>query len=75
MSLFIQSQFKKLGGVIRDGFVVSHVQPDEKVVVKGYHQGKDASVSAAKVAVCPGPWAKKLLEPLIEQSNFLIIFK
>jgi hypothetical protein len=49
--------------------VVSHVLPGEKVVVKGTYQGKDASVLAAKVAVCPGPWAKKLLEPLIEQSN------
>jgi len=68
-----QSQFKKLGGVIRDGFVVTSIVPGERVEVKGQYQGKAASVTGSKLAICPGPWAKKVIEPLLEKSitNFI----
>jgi hypothetical protein len=63
-----QAQFKKLGGVIRDGFVVNEIVPGASVQVKGLYQGAEAAVFASKLAVCPGPWAKKLLEPLLQKS-------
>ncbi|XP_059483201.1 peroxisomal sarcosine oxidase-like [Neocloeon triangulifer] len=61
----VQTQFKKLGGVIKDGFVVTSIIPGEQVQVKGHHQGVEKTEMGGKVAICPGPWAKKMIEPLL----------
>ncbi|CAB3387227.1 Hypothetical predicted protein [Cloeon dipterum] len=64
----VQAQFKKLGGTLKDGFVVTSVVPGERVQVKGQYEGKDNIVVTGKLAICPGPWAKKLLEPLLDRK-------
>ncbi|XP_059483202.1 peroxisomal sarcosine oxidase-like [Neocloeon triangulifer] len=61
----VQSKFKKLGGVIRDGFEVTSVVPGETVTVKGQLNYQEAQVSTSKLAICAGPWASKLIDPLL----------
>ncbi|CAB3387229.1 Hypothetical predicted protein [Cloeon dipterum] len=61
----VQSEFKKLGGVIRDGFEVTSVVPGERVTVRGRFNNQAASVTASKLAICAGPWASKLIDPLL----------
>jgi phytoene dehydrogenase-like protein len=64
-----QAEFKKLGGVIRDGFTVTSVVPGEKVTVRGQYNKQDVSLTASKLAICAGPWASKLVDPLLTKSK------
>ncbi|XP_059483200.1 peroxisomal sarcosine oxidase-like [Neocloeon triangulifer] len=67
--LAVQSQFKKLGGVLRDGFAVTKIEPGRIVKINGSFRGKEVTVAADKVALCPGPWAKKMIEPLLRNQS------
>ncbi|XP_065353584.1 peroxisomal sarcosine oxidase-like [Cloeon dipterum] len=62
----VQNQFRKHGGVIRDGFEVTRIIPGKIVVIEGVCKGRTVKLTADKVALCPGPWAKKMVEPLLK---------
>ncbi|XP_073421584.1 peroxisomal sarcosine oxidase isoform X2 [Dendrobates tinctorius] len=56
----VQEQFKKMGGVIRDGEKVKHVQPGPVVTVTT----ASSIFEAKKLVITAGPWAQKVLSPL-----------
>jgi len=47
------------------------VVPGEKVTVRGQFNKKEATLTAAKLAICAGPWASKLVNPLLTKSIYL----
>ncbi|KAG8590465.1 hypothetical protein GDO81_006777 [Engystomops pustulosus] len=56
----VQEQFLKMGGVIRDGERVKHIQPGQVVKVT-----TNSSVFEAEhLVITAGPWAQKVLSPL-----------
>lgn len=55
--------------MIRDGFTVTSVVPGEKVTIGGQYNKKDVSLTASKLAICAGPWASKLVDPLLTKSK------
>ncbi|XP_040279349.1 peroxisomal sarcosine oxidase [Bufo bufo] len=56
----VQEQFKKMGGVIRDGEKVTHVQPGQVVTVTT----ASSVFETEKLVITAGPWAQKVLSPL-----------
>ncbi|XP_073524017.1 peroxisomal sarcosine oxidase [Phyllobates terribilis] len=56
----VQEQFRKMGGVIRDGEKVKHVQPGQVVTVTT----TSSIFEAKKLVITAGPWAQKVLSPL-----------
>ncbi|XP_077150431.1 peroxisomal sarcosine oxidase isoform X1 [Ranitomeya variabilis] len=56
----VQEQFQKMGGVIRDGEKVKHVQPGQVVTVTT----TSSIFEAKKLVITAGPWAQKVLSPL-----------
>ncbi|XP_075052942.1 peroxisomal sarcosine oxidase [Mixophyes fleayi] len=56
----VQEQFQHMGGAIKDGEKVKHVQPGQVVTVT-----TTSSVYEAKtLVITAGPWAQKVLSPL-----------
>ena len=47
------------------------IVPGAKVQVIGQHGGRATTVTASRVALCPGPWAKSLIEPLLGKISIL----
>jgi hypothetical protein len=50
---------------------VEKIVPGAKVQVVGQHGGRATTVTASRVALCPGPWAKTLIEPLLGKISIL----
>ena len=62
MSAYVQSEFRKYGGVLHDAEVVLSINPvnEGSVVVKT----TKGSYEARSVVITAGPWTSRLTEPL-----------
>ncbi|XP_063811978.1 peroxisomal sarcosine oxidase isoform X1 [Pseudophryne corroboree] len=56
----VQEQFQKMGGVIKDGQKVKHIQPGPVVTVTTTFSAYEAN----KLVITAGPWAQRVLSPL-----------
>ncbi|KAM4699634.1 peroxisomal sarcosine oxidase [Discoglossus pictus] len=58
----VQGQFQRMGGIIRDGEKVLHIQPNPGPAVTV--TTNNGIYEAEKLVITVGPWVKKVLSPL-----------
>ncbi|XP_063811979.1 peroxisomal sarcosine oxidase isoform X2 [Pseudophryne corroboree] len=66
----VQEQFQKMGGVIKDGQKVKHIQPGPVVTVTTTFSAYEAN----KLVITAGPWAQRVLSPLDLELPLKICF-